>query len=334
MSRWKRHWPLLIVLILIYSWYYFTHLPTKQPSVNILGANANIQLFTQPDTGRQPLLDAINSAQKEIMVEVYILSDKQIIDALVQAHQRGVQVYVMLEQHPFGGGNLNNASEKKLAAEGIKFEWTNPAFALTHEKSMVIDGSKAFILSQNLSASSFTKNREYDVIDTDTADVTEVRDIFMADWQRQNFEPPSTHLIVSPKNSRSGITSLINAAVKSIDIEIEDINDSSIVAALSDIAKTRQVRIITPPLNDVQSNSEALHELVSAGVQVRTISSPYIHAKLILVDDSKAYIGSVNLSSQSMDENRELGIILSQQDSIQTLSSTFNFDWNKAVPLR
>lgn len=31
----------------------------------------------------------------------------------------------------------------------------------------------------------------------------------------------------------------------------------------------------------------------------------------ILVDNKKAYVGSVNLSSQSMDQNRELGIIIS-----------------------
>jgi phosphatidylserine/phosphatidylglycerophosphate/cardiolipin synthase-like enzyme len=55
-----------------------------------------------------------------------------------------------------------------------------------------------------------------------------------------------------------------------------------------------------------------------------------MHAKMILSDDTKAYIGSINFSAQSMDENRELGIILTQADSIQKLTTTFETDWESA----
>jgi phosphatidylserine/phosphatidylglycerophosphate/cardiolipin synthase-like enzyme len=58
-----------------------------------------------------------------------------------------------------------------------------------------------------------------------------------------------------------------------------------------------------------------------------------MHAKMIISDDKKAYIGSINFSTQSMDKNRELGIILTQQDIIQTISTTFQKDWNTATPL-
>ena len=56
--------------------------------------------------------------------------------------------------------------QKNLWRSWITFEWTNSTFSLTHEKSIVIDKNKAFILNQNLTASSFSKNREYDVLDT------------------------------------------------------------------------------------------------------------------------------------------------------------------------
>ena len=52
---------------------------------------------------------------------------------------------------------------------------------------------------------------------------------------------------------------------------------------------------------------------------------------MILSDDDKAYVGSINFSTQSMDQNRELGIILTQPDDLQILKTTFENDWNRAT---
>ncbi len=329
----KKIIPTLILIAIVYAWFFLVHAPTQPSTLKVLGANANIALFEEPNDGRQPIIDAINSAKREILVEVYLMSDKQIIQSLIDAKARGVDVRVMMEQHPFGGGNLNPKTKKALDAAGVSTEWTNPTFALTHEKAIVIDASQAFVMSQNLTTSSFTKNREYDALDTDGADVAEVRNIFIADWQRQSFTPPlTTHLIVSPNTSRAALTTLISSAAISIDLETEDINDEQIINLLIDEEKKVKVELIIPTLVQLQGNVAAAQKLKDNGVGVKTISSPYMHAKLILVDDSKAYIGSINLSMQSMDENRELGIILTQNDALQTLVSTFASDWDHATP--
>jgi phosphatidylserine/phosphatidylglycerophosphate/cardiolipin synthase-like enzyme len=54
---------------------------------------------------------------------------------------------------------------------------------------------------------------------------------------------------------------------------------------------------------------------------------------MILVDRSKAYVGSVNLTSASIDENRELGIILSQGDVVNRLYEVFRGDWEKGLDI-
>lgn len=90
------------------------------------------------------------------------------------------------------------------------------------------------------------------------------------------------------------------------------------------------IKKIISTLADIASNKNAAKKLPAAGVLVRTIASPYMHAKLILADNVKAYIGSVNFSTQSLDQNRELGIILTQSQSIQTLASIFESDWSRA----
>ena len=109
---------------------------------------------------------------------------------------------------------------------------------------------------------------------------------------------------------------------------MEYIEDEKIVSLLSDMANTTQIRLIIPTFSQFPANKDAIKRLAQAGVSVKTLSSPYIHAKMILVDDVKAYVGSINLSTQSMDENRELGIILSENESIKTLDETFSIDWN------
>lgn len=329
MSLLRKNLLVLVLLLFVYSWYFLSHSIPTQKSISVSGESANVSLSIEPQAGRSVILDEINSAKSEILVEVYLLSDKTIIGALKDAKAKGISVDVMLEEHPFGGGNLNNTTEKELVSAGISVEWSNPAFSLTHEKAIIIDGKKAFILSQNLTSSSFSKNREYDILDTNVKDVEEIRTIFINDWQRKSFTQSSPNLVISPNSSRKTLTSLIQNSTKSIDIEIEDIEDRDIISLLSSKAKTIPVRLIVPTLSQINSNSTALLALQKEGVLIKTLASPYMHAKLILSDNTKAFVGSVNLSTQSLDKNRELGIILSEQEIIKKLSDTFSSDWNK-----
>jgi len=89
----------------------FCNKTMQNPPPNVLGANSNIVVFTQPETGNKPILEVINGAQKEVLVEVYLLLDGNIIKVLENARQRGVNVKVMLEEYPFGGGGINNKTK-------------------------------------------------------------------------------------------------------------------------------------------------------------------------------------------------------------------------------
>lgn len=164
----------------------------------------------------------------------------------------------MLEQHPFGSGNLNPKTKDELVSHGIKVEWTNPIFALTREKAIIIDGSTAFILGQNLTTSSFSKNRELDVIDKDQSEVNEIRNIFLDDWKRQNFNPTDTSLIESPNNSRSVLESLINNSKGKINIEVETIDDEEIISLLINKVQTSTVNLILPTIAQISSNEKAI----------------------------------------------------------------------------
>jgi phosphatidylserine/phosphatidylglycerophosphate/cardiolipin synthase-like enzyme len=329
----RKNLLILLLMLLVYGWYFLTNLSTLTQKPSVLGAASNVSLFVQPEAGEGPIFSAIDSAKSEVLVKVYLLSDKNVISSLISAKNRGVSVKILLEKHPFGGGNLNNKTKAILEKNGVLVEWSNPKYSLTHEKSIIIDKSYVYILNQNLTASAFTKNREYNVIDIDPKDVLEARNIFIADWERKDYQLSKSNLLVSPYNSRVEITALLKSTQKTIDIEMEVVEDKDIIMLLSQKAKNSTIRILAPPATKISTNGKSLKELKKAGILVKTLNSPYVHAKLIISDAKKAYIGSINFSSQSMDSNRELGIIITDKNILNSLLDTFNSDWEKGVDL-
>ncbi len=287
---------------------------TQYPTSQILGENTGLTIFIEPEDGRAPLLNYINSSDK-ILTEVYILSDPEITTAIASRSSQ-----ILLEEHPFGGNNLNQKTKSTL---GNIVNWTNPAYALTHAKFMVFDNQAVCILNLNLTKTAFTKNREYNICSENGQDITEVTNIFNADWERADYAPIDPHLVVSPINSRGKLTALINSATASLDIEIEVIGDPTMINLISQKTKTIPVRLIVPDKKSIDNPDVS-------GAQTKTLKSPYPHAKLIIVDGVRAYTGSINLSTQSLDRNRELGIIVSQPNILERLNATFTKDWESA----
>lgn len=296
----------------------------------VAGAQTNLAIFVEPEAEEGPIVEAIKKAQKEILVEVYLLSDNEVLTALEEASARGVLVRVMMEENPFGGGNINETTEARLTKVGISHKWTNPSFALTHQKSIVIDRETLFVLNQNLTESAFKKNREFNIIDFNKSHVDEAVGIFEADWNRSAPSIKEQDLVVSPVNSRDKLAALLRSAKFSIDIYAEVVEDDEMVRILSDKAQQMPVRIILPDYSKIPSNKIDAEKLMEAGAEVRTMSSPYVHAKLIIVDGVRGYLGSINFTGHSMDLNRELGILFSQGDIISQAQEVFNKDFQNA----
>lgn len=332
MQFFRKRLFLLFAISVVYAAFFLTHLP--QPSQqHVLGVSSNLILFEEPTAGKEPIITAINNAQKQIDVEVYLLSDKDVIASLVSACTRGLLVRVMLEEHPFGGGSINQKTQKQLATSCVHVQWTNATFSLTHEKTIVIDNQEVFILNQNLTTASFSSNREYDIVDGNTADVLEIENIFSADWERKSVHLSDNNLVVSPVSSRAKLSALIESATNTLSIESEVIDDPDIIHLLKEKAQKVHIEIIIPSFTQISSNKKTVEQLQGLGIEIKTIHSPYIHAKLILVDEKKAYIGSVNLTTQSMDSNREVGIVINQQDIIAMLDQDFEQDWQMGMSL-
>jgi cardiolipin synthase len=297
-----------------------------------------VRVYIEPDDGEQVITEAIRGARKSVWLEIYILSDRNVIRALEDAANNGIDVRVMLEPHPFGGGSSASKTIDQLKAAGARAQYTSPDFKLTHEKGMIIDASTAYIMTSNFSrsalggssGSSGYRNREYGIIDTNAQDVQAVISIFNADWNQTMAQFNDPNIVVSPINSRSDFNALIGSARQTLFVEAEEMKDSSIEQALVSAAQRGvhiEVILPAPSGSSGDSNSQGIGTIKQGGVQVREDSQLYMHAKIIVVDGIKAFVGSENISSQSLDQNRELGIIVSDASVLSKLQSTFQTDW-------
>lgn len=300
--------------------------PAVEPS-RLPGQTTGV--FIEPGDGRAPILDEIASARKSIALEIYLATDEPILQALEEAQRRGVAVRVILEQHPFGGDGRQPEIFARLGQAGIAVRWGNPVFRFTHIKAMTVDDAVLVVMNQNLTAASFTGNREFGVVTTDPAAVRTAAAIFAADWER-GAEPGPHPLVVSPTNARASLLELVGSAGRTLDLYAEVLRDEELLAALqAAVERGVRVRLLVSPGPD---NAAARAELAASGIHVGLVTNLYVHAKLIVADGARAYVGSQNLSATSLDLNRELGIVLDDPVSLARLERTFEIDFRSAAP--
>lgn len=287
-------------------------------------APSTVSVFVEPQAHTAPVLRLIRSARKSIRLEVYLLTNRTIVGALAKARAQGIDVRVLLEQHPYGAARYAQLGYNALRAAGVPVRWANEAaFTYTHEKAMVVDGRVAGIFTFNLTSSGLLANREFGVIDTSSRDAATIAGVFDADWSRRSYHPNDPDLVISPVTSRSAIDGLIDGSRHTLDLYEEEIDDLGVEARLEAAARRHvRVRLIT------SAGSPGVDAVRGAGVAVQIIAHPYIHAKAIVADTSRVFLGSENISRTSLDHNREMGIIIRDAAAIGTVESTFSSDWH------
>ncbi|MEA2746337.1 MAG: cardiolipin synthase [Myxococcales bacterium] len=291
-----------------------------------------VTITVEPTDNAQVVLSAIQAAKKSVHLTMYLMNDKRFINALIAQHKAGLDVKVILNKtFPMGAGT-NTATFNTLQTAGVSVAWSNPAFTLTHEKCVVIDGASAWIMTMNLETTS-SQNREFLALDTDPGDVKEADAMFAADFAATPYVP-SGFLLIAPINARDGILQLIQAAKKSVDLEGEELSDYKIVNALAAAQMAGvKVRVVVADNTPAMSQATAITQLKAAGVSVVKVSNPYIHAKAVVADGAQAYVGSENFTTGSLQYNRELGLVTTNPPAVTTVGQTIAKDFASGTAL-
>ncbi len=297
-------------------------------------------LIVLPDDSSKPILDAIAGAQKSLRVKMFVFSDAALIQAVIDAHKRGVKTQVMLNPARRSGEAENEASRKQLEHAGVEVKDSNPAFDLTHEKSMVVDGETAMIMSLNWDPKNFTETRDYAVVTSHRHEVDEVAAGFDADWHRKKFDPgEKAHLIWCNLNGRNRVAQFIDAAKDTLFLQNERYQDEVIIERL--VRATHRgvkLHVLARPAHTLKKGKliegvEGLRILHDVGAKVHKLKGLKLHAKLMAADGKRCIIGSINLAPGSFDSRRELAIEVDDEKVMKPLHHVVNHDWEHSRPL-
>lgn len=119
--------------------------------------STNIAVYFSPHGGcTEAVVEALDSAKSEILVQAYSFTSAPIAKALVEAHKRGVNVEVILDRSQ---RTERYSSADFLAHAGIP-TYIDAAHAIAHNKVMVVDRSTVITGSFNFTKAAETRNAE------------------------------------------------------------------------------------------------------------------------------------------------------------------------------
>ncbi|HUN31811.1 MAG TPA: phospholipase D-like domain-containing protein [Trebonia sp.] len=288
-------------------------------------------LHTEPDAGFSWLYKQIGAASSSIDMTMYELSDTTAEDDLAAAQARGVRVRVILDGRQ---ERTNEAAYDYLTEHGVGVVWSWDQYYFTHEKSIVLDGSTADVMTLNLTSQYYSTSRDFAVVDTSPGDVSAIAKVFDADYAHDSVTPGGgDDLTWSPTTSQADLLGLVNGAQHSLQVFSEEMDDSAVVDALCQ-ASDGGVDVQVVGENEDGHYDRQYDQLANCGVHISTYSSTtgfYIHGKAILADyaepSARIFIGSQNFSRTSLTENRELGLIINDPAIESSVNATFESDF-------
>jgi len=281
---------------------------------------------------------------------MYALEDSTFIGDLAAACNRGVTVRVILDQNDEKSGNTT-AFNQLNAVSRCSAVWANPAFEATHEKSFIIDGTQVAIMSLNLQSQYYSTTRDFALLENDPSDIAAIQAAFNQDYAAGttstgtsgasdfSYQPGAgDDLIWSPTTAQADMLSIIDNAQTTLLVENEEMGAGNIVSALESACQ-RHVTVQIAMVNQ-SSYAKEFAALVAAGCGVNlypdTSNGFYIHAKAVVADyglsTQSVYMGSINYSNASMNNNRELGVYITDPASVQTLYNTMAADYAGGTP--
>lgn len=331
------------------------HQLTKLP---LVGGN-RIEVLYSGSQAYPAMLNAIHAAQHYIYLSTYIFKvdeiGKQFIEALTQAKQRGVKVYVLID----GVGDFysKTKSSKILKKNGINVDRFLPLRLIpfniyinlrNHRKILIADNEVCFVGGMNISG-------EYAIGDASspkdihfklTGNITQqVKHMFESDWKfATDHDTPIAdkpiEAIDAPQWCRAisdgpGINmghlsivlfSAINAATDSIVIMSPYFLPSQTLTRSLQVAALRgiDVSVILPAKNNLVYVDWAcrhmLWQLVGSGIDVYYQPPPFEHSKLFIIDNQYCLIGSANIDPRSLRLNYEIGVEIYDEQLATELS--------------
>ncbi|HTL68553.1 MAG TPA: cardiolipin synthase [Lacunisphaera sp.] len=283
---------------------------------------------------------------------------------LTAAARRGVLVRLLLDGVGSPRAVANHLAE--FTAAGGRFSWFQSLDPMrlrffmnlrNHRKLQIVDGHVAFVGGMNI-------GREHEGLDAALgtwrdiqleatgAVAIELQEVFVDDWffatgERiaaadyfpDDRDPPlhPVHIVLGGPDRRNEpisktLVSLLNAATERVWIATGYFVPDDVMLTALELAASRgvDVRLLIPTKNDhpglVTVGRSYYGEMLAAGVRLFEYSAGVHHAKIAVVDERWAMVGSANLDYRSLRLNFELNLLLHSPEHTATLAGILAHD--------
>ena len=269
-----------------------------------------------------PLVEAIDAARLSVEVAAYSLSLNSVRNALINAHERGATVRVVMEST-----NMDRSDPQRLIEAGIPIVGDN-LDGLMHNKFIIIDKSEVWLGSMN-----FTDSGAYD----DNNNLMRIRSAKMAENYLKEFEemfvdnqfgeqvvPETPHPTLTIDNTRidtyfspdDGVLSALVPVLDSAQDSIYFLTYSFTANQLGEIVRQKAEAGLTVAgvMDEEQVKSNEGTEFDpfrQANLDVRLDGiEGLMHHKVFIVDEKIVILGSYNFSQSAELRNDENLIII------------------------
>lgn len=286
-----------------------------------------VELRYTPDLNLlDDIVDLIDNSSKKVYLEMYILTEKRIQKALKRAYNRWVEVKVLLEKNVYKAPNLNKKAYDYLKNSWVDVRYSDENnFSLNHTKLLLVDDI-GVISTWNYSYSSFKYNREFFLFLKNKILLQKLEEIFLDDFNYNKNYTYHKNLILSPLYTDIKFEELIKSSKSSIKIYFLNFSTDFVKNLLLEQSKKWVlINFVYYDENKNNTNEELKDFLGKSWFNFCKMNIKN-HAKAILVDDKYLYLGSINFSDHSIYKNREIWVILSNQEIIKKFLEIYSID--------
>ncbi len=293
------------------------------------------------------LIQQINATQTSIHISAFEFSLTPVAEALIAAHNRGVQVQWLTDDK--NGLSYDTQSGRgqfaMLLAAGIEVK-DDARSALMHNKFWIFDGRTVWTGSTNATVNGiFKQNNNVLVIHS-----TEIAYIYEREFQELwsgQFGPraPSTVntqwaildgtpiqvLFSAEDRAVEHLIALVNDAETSIRFLAFSFTDYPLAKAMIDrSAAGVDLKGIYETFGSTGTGSE-MKTFLCAGLPVRQDGNgSFLHHKVIIIDEQIVVTGSLNYSSNADESNEENVVILDNREIANLYLQEFDKLWGQA----
>jgi cardiolipin synthase len=332
-----------------------------------------IQLFFRGEEAFASVLQAIEGATQEILLETYILRDdatgRKLLGLLGGAAARGVKVRVLADA--YGSWTTKRAFWREMQGLGIEARLFHPFWShlrrflfRDHRKIIAIDRRISFTGGMNVAneygSSRHNKNASWrdTHVRVEGPTAWEMALVFSEGWERSGGAslhlPPlsltdasgARTLVLDSRPGRGHgetaavLAALVAASRKRLWITNSYFAPNGTAIRLLGHAAQRgvDVRLLLQGRSDMPWVRHAghgnFHDLLASGVRIFEYQSAILHAKTLVVDDYVSVVGSSNLDFRSFYFNAECNVLIFDDATGRRMAQTFQEDLGQSIEMQ